>query len=460
MKKPTRWMMMKILDVLNSPWAIEPEKFKEVCTIYNRHLKGEKVDIASLEARAGKSFQRKEQGYIVEKGIAIVPVDGVISKKMNLFMDISGGASTQLIKRDIEMAIADEEVKAIILEIDSPGGTVDGTSELADFIASQRGQKPIISLADGCMCSAAYWIGSAADKIYLSSKTTQVGSIGVVSTHVDYSEANAQKGIKVTEIYSGKYKRINSEHEPLSKEGREYMQNNSDYLYSLFVDGVAANRGVTTKTVLDNMAEGKVYIGQQSIDVGLVDGFSTIDQLIESLSNNDKSNVQSLKAADKSPTQEEITMDNPTVESLEQDHPEVAQQLVTKGVTQERERIQAVQSQSMPGHESLVQEMMFDGKTTGPEAAVKILAAERANQAKVTTNVAADAEQLAKVPVTHSTENDTEANENKNLPFDARVKKRWESSAEIQAEFGGDFDAFKAYAEAQEAGNVRILGGK
>jgi signal peptide peptidase SppA len=274
---------MKILDVLNAPWAIIPDRLNEIQEIYFTHLRGEKIDLKLIEAQTGKKLQNEEQGYEVHGSVAVVPIEGVIAKKMNLFSRISGGASTQLIERDIRQALADPEVKSIILSIDSPGGTVDGTQELANFIYSIRGQKPLVTHTDGSMASGAYWIGSAANQLYISGDTVMIGSIGVVAQHVDYSKAEADEGIRVTEITAGKYKRIASQHAPLTEEGRAVIQEIVDDIYTAFVNDVARNRGTSADDVLSRMADGKIFIGKKSIEAGLVDGVSTLSDLIDDL---------------------------------------------------------------------------------------------------------------------------------------------------------------------------------
>jgi signal peptide peptidase SppA len=275
---------MKILDILNSPWAIIPDRLNEIIEIYNVHLKGEKIDIEFLKSEMGKPFNKDEKkNYEVMDGVAVIPIEGVIAKRMNMFTQISGGVSTQLLEKDFLQAINDPGVRSIILSIDSPGGTVDGTQELSNTIFKFRGWKPIWSFADGMMASAAYWIGSAAEKIYIVGDTTQVGSIGVVAEHVEISKAEEKMGVKTTEIYAGKYKRIASRYAPLSDEGREAIQKEVDYIYSVFVEDVARNRGVSLEKSLD-MADGKVYIGKQSVNAGLVDGVSTLPDMINLLS--------------------------------------------------------------------------------------------------------------------------------------------------------------------------------
>lgn len=274
---------MKILDVLNSPWAILPQQLSEITEIYATHLRGEKIDLRPIEAALGKPLENEEQGYQILHGVAIVPVHGVLSKRMNMFSRISGGASTELLARDIRQALDDPRVGALVLDIDSPGGQVDGVQTLADQIYEARGSKPIVAFADGKMASGAYWIGSAAEEIYLSGETVIVGSIGVVTQHVDYSKMEERVGIKTTEITAGKYKRIASEHAPLTDDGRAYIQSQIDEVYTVMVNSIARNRGVDADTVLKNMADGRLFIGKQAINAGLADGVSTLDALISDL---------------------------------------------------------------------------------------------------------------------------------------------------------------------------------
>lgn len=375
---------MKILDVLTSPWAIQPEKLIEIQSIYATHLRGEKIDIAGIEARLGKPLVNEQKPYDVVDGVALVDVSGVLAKRMNLFMQISGGASMQLIERDIKMALNDASVHSIILAIDSPGGTVDGTQGLANFIQGARAIKPIVALSDGVMASAAYWIGCAASKIYITNDTVAVGSIGVVAGHVDISRQEEQMGIKTTEIYAGKYKRIASQYAPLSEEGKQSIQSHVDYLYSIFVGAVAANRNVSEEKVLQDMADGRVLIGQQAIAAGLVDGVSTIDALIEDLNKNRAGVAQTI-------TQYSKGANMFTREQIIADSPELATAFRAEGATAERDRIQSVRAQSMLGHEALIESLAFDGVTSGAEAAMQVLAAEKSLQVQAASNLAIQA---------------------------------------------------------------------
>lgn len=463
---------MRLIDIVNGPWAITPEMLLEIQGIYGRHLRGEKINLDKIEAAIGKPLANKQGEYQVENGVAIIPIEGVIAKKMNLFSRISGGASSEMVKRDFNTAMEDPTVKSIILVIDSPGGTVDGTAELADAIYNTRGQKPIAAITDGMMASAAYWIGSAADSLYITSDTTAVGSIGVVASHTDYSRREEQLGIKTTEITAGKYKRIASQYAPLSEEGRANIQASVDYLYSAFVNDVARNRGVSPEQVLNDMADGRLFFGNQAITAGLVDGVSTLDELIKNMSEKPEKTWKSRPAGvvEAKTLTEVIPM---TKDELKAQHPDLYQAVLEEGKTEaatelqqsasaareegataERERIRSIEEQAVPGHEALIAELKFDGKTTGPEAAVRILAAEKKIREQAISDMTGEAP-----PVVGSPDPGTgSAADTASLPLEERAKAAWEKSAELQAEFGGSFERYLAFEKASASGQAKIFG--
>lgn len=459
---------MKILDVITSPWAIQPSKLLEIQGIYATHLRGEKIDLKGVEAALGKPLNNVAQGYEVRDGVAVLPICGVISKRMNLMSQISGGTSSELAARDFKTALADPAVNAIILQIDSPGGTVDGTENLANLIRAGKSTKPVVALADGMMASAAYWIGSAADAIYMTDSVTQVGSIGVVATHTDISAAEAARGVKTTEITAGKFKRAASQYGALTETGKQTIQDQVDYLYSVFVQTVADNRGVSVDAVLENMADGRVFIGQQAIDAGLVDGVSTLDALIAKLSQQGAGGMVTARRPAAVITQPAVAAESTSIQgdhpmsiTLQQviaDAPDVAEALRAEGsaaaATAERERIQSVFAQSMPGHDALINSLAFDGKTTGPEAAVAVLNAERTQRATALADRRADAPAAAPHAAAPTV---SHADVDASLPLEDRCKAQWDKDASLRAEFG-TLEGFTAYTRGCEKGRVRVLG--
>jgi signal peptide peptidase SppA len=319
---------MKLADIVNGYWAITPHMLTEIQNIYAVHMRGEKIDLEKVEAALGRPLANSKQGTVVQDGVAIIEIQGAIAKKMNLFSSISGGCSTQIVENDFMQALNDTAVKGIILNIDSPGGSVDGTFELADAIFQARGKKPVIAFSDGMIASAAYAVASACDSIYISGDTNPIGSIGVVSGHRDFSGAEAQAGVKTTEITAGAYKRVSSQYEPLTADGRAEIQSKVDYLYAGFVGTVARNRGVSTEKVLTDMADGRVFLGKQSIDNGLVDGVSTLPDIIASI-NNSSTKAKGAGVPPKQKEKRKMTK----AEILEQ-FPEVAAEIAADAATE------------------------------------------------------------------------------------------------------------------------------
>lgn len=379
---------MTVLDVLNAPWAILPNRLEEIQGIYAARSRGEELDIAAVEARIGRPLgTEQQQGYEVRNGAALIPLHGVLAQRMNLMTNMSGGTSTELFARDVQTAAADPTVKALILLADTPGGTVAGTQTAAAAVRAVRGVKPIATMVQGLMASAGVWIGSATDLTVLDSGTAQVGSIGVVATHVDVSQREQAMGIKTTEIVAGRFKRVASQYGPLTETGQRVIQDQVDYLYSLFVTDVAANRGVSVERVLDDMADGRMFIGQQAIDAGLADQISSLDMLIAQLTANPSASTGGRSAPSTQPPARFAMDENqPTPQTTAEwlaANPEVVASLRAEGAAAERQRIADVRARSMPGHEALIERLAADGKTSGVEAGDAVLAAEKAGLASV-----------------------------------------------------------------------------
>lgn len=462
---------MRLIDVINAPWAITPDLLAEIQEIYVRHMRGEKIDIKGLEAKLGAPLNNEPKGYEVQDGVAVLPIDGVIAKRMNLFSQISGGVSSQLVMRDFHAAMNDQGVVAIVLAIDSGGGTVDGTQELAQAIHAARGIKPILTHSDGMLASAAYWIGAAADKITVSSNNVIVGSIGIVTKHVDVSQAEARMGFKTTEISSGKYKRIASSYAPLSAEGLATIQADLDYVYSNFVDDIAQFRGTTPDDVLMRMADGRTFRGQQAIDNGLVDGVATLAETIEQARAMARSKSFSSRAGSAAAKTEKEKHMN--LETLKAEHPELVQAIVAEataglltkeqvdealavarqaGADLERQRIAAVREQLIPGHEALIEQLAMDGKTCGHEAAAKVLAAEKALREQNLAAIKGGGSTVvpdAAAPVVDAAASGGTAED--------RARAEWDKDEKLRAEFGGKFESFLAYASKAAAGKARIF---
>lgn len=377
---------MRILDILDAPWAISESKLMEIRDLYFAHTRREKLDLKAWEAATGLPAGAAPEPYKIVDGVAVIDIMGILTKSPSAWNRLCGMSSTQEIGRNLAQAVADNQVAAILLRVDSPGGMVDGTQELADAVYAVRGQKPIVALADGCMCSAALWIGAAADQVYITSDTTLVGSIGVVSAHTDISKAEEMSGRKTTEVYTGKHKRITSQYKPLSEEGFAVMKAQTDFITGVFVDAISKYRGASVDDVLARMADGRVFLGKQAIEAGLVDGVSTMAALIADLSQGRLPGRTEAGAASipTNPTMEIIM--SKTREQLAAEAPELLQAILAEGKAEgalaEAARVKGCLAASTPGYEAMALAFALDGKTDPGAAALAVIDAQNADLAK------------------------------------------------------------------------------
>lgn len=266
--------------IYEMPWAIQQEKLAAIVEMVHLRANGLETSFADAErapVMAAMSAPARNGG-----SVAILPIFGTISQRMNVMSDFSGGTSTEKFTTSFRQAMADSSVKAIVLNVDSPGGTIYGVDELASEIYKARGEKRVVAIANSLSASAAYWIGSAAEEFSVT-PGGEVGSIGVFAAHMDESTALAAEGIKTTLISAGKYKTEGNPYEPLSEEARTAMQSRVDDYYGMFVDAVARNRGVTAGRVKTGYGQGRVMGAQDALKAGMVDRVATLDQTLARL---------------------------------------------------------------------------------------------------------------------------------------------------------------------------------
>lgn len=261
------------------PWAIQREKLGVLADIIVARASGEKL--IDTEMAAAISDARAREVATIDGAVAVVPVYGVLSNKMDAMSAMSGGTSYAGIKKALHAALSSEDVKAVVLDIDSPGGSVPGTDELATEIRRIRGgDKPIIAQVNSLAASAAYWIAASTDEIVVT-PSGRAGSIGVYTAHDDISAALEKRGIKRTYISAGKYKVEGNETEPLSDEALKHIQDSINHSYGRFVDAVAEGRGTTRGKVEDGYGQGRVFYAQALMDRGMVDRVATLDETLE-----------------------------------------------------------------------------------------------------------------------------------------------------------------------------------
>lgn len=191
-----------------------------------------------------------------------------------------GGTSMRAVASTLQAAVANPAVKSILLRVSSSGGAIEGAQTLAAAVRKAAISKPVAAIADGSMLGVAYWIASAATKVYASELASMVGAIGAAIAHTDTSKASNDAGLRITEITAGKYKRITSSNGPLTAEGRATLQQRVDHFYRVFVEDVARYRGVSVDQVLRQMADGRVFLAGEAKQRGLIDGVMSVERLI------------------------------------------------------------------------------------------------------------------------------------------------------------------------------------
>jgi signal peptide peptidase SppA len=266
--------------VATTLWAITPSKMAEFLSVLAYRAADHEFTDAEIKARIGDG--EGSPGRLQGGALAIIPIRGVIAHRMGGMQESSGGTSAEGIGRMVRAAMADPGVSTILLDVDSPGGTVPGSQELAGELFELRGTKRIVAHVNSLAASAAYWLASQADEI-VSTPSGTIGSIGVFTVHQDLSAALEKEGIKVSLISAGKFKVAGNPFEPLSDEERAVIQAKVDAAYSQFVKDVARGRGVSASDVRTGYGEGRALTAKDAKAAGLIDRIASFDETISRL---------------------------------------------------------------------------------------------------------------------------------------------------------------------------------
>ncbi len=277
-----------IAEFLSTPWALMPERLNAVSAVMARwssHAPATAEVLAGIDTdKLAREARRQTATSVSGGGIAVLPLYGVITQRGNMIEDVSGpgSVSTQKFAAALRQALADESVSQILIDIDSPGGSVYGVAELADEIVAARAQKPIIAIANSLAASAAYWIGCSASEFYVT-PGGEVGSIGVWQAHFDYSQALAAEGVTPTLISAGTYKVEGNPYAPLEPEAQAFMQSRVDDYFLTFSKAVAKGRDVPIAQVRNGMGQGRVLGADAALEQNMVDGIVTLDEAIRKM---------------------------------------------------------------------------------------------------------------------------------------------------------------------------------
>ena len=223
---------------------------------------------------------RRDRDYQVAGTTAVIPCVGELAHRGSWMDAVSGVASYQALGDMIATALRDPGVEGIIIDLDSPGGEAAGCLDFSEWLASQRGTKPIWAIANQLACSAAYAIASACDRILIG-ESAYAGSIGVVAYHADISRALDAAGVQVSYIYAGARKVDGAPEMPLSADARAAAQAAVDAEYDRFCRVVAANRNLTVEAV--RATEAGIYRGPDAVSAGLADAIATPEEALATM---------------------------------------------------------------------------------------------------------------------------------------------------------------------------------
>lgn len=312
-----------LLSIYNKPWLIEPNAAVQMLELFNSIKAGEdefkptQVKAASvLRSMSGVMVapmstweMRDFQGFAGAETV-VIPMSGPLMKS-----DYCGALGTASLRSLFAAAEAESSVKNIILAVDSPGGTVDGTEGFAGQIGAST--KRTICAVDGMCASAAMWIGSSCDEMYATSQTDFVGSIGTMVSMTDNSEAMKSRGVVLREYYATASTDKNKVfQEARDGDGKALISEVLDPINNVFMATVTANRGGKLNA---STLTGKMYPAQAAVELGLLDGVMSMEQIISNCKTTNNYTYM-------------------TAEQIKAAHPEAYNAIVATGVSQERER--------------------------------------------------------------------------------------------------------------------------
>ena len=449
---------MNDLFKIGKYWAIEPDYLKAISK-------------ESLSTRSEKPLSNS-RSVSIRDGTAIIPIHGVITARTTLFSLFAGGTSLEDLAKDFSEALNSNEVTSILFDIDSPGGVAVGPFEMAEMIFKGRSKKPIYSYIGRNGSSAAYWLASATEKIFVN-PSALVGSIGVVTT-IPVQEQPDMDGYKNIEIVSS-----NAGHkrpDPKTKEGLAEIRRELDDLESTFIESIAKYRSITPEIIKADFGGGGVVIGKEAVKRNMADALGTYEEVLGLLNQQNQSitiNNQIMSKEQNKEINAGISKKEITADYIKKEFPDVTKAIIQEvsedikksafnegvlaGAKQERDRILAIESAALPGHEDLIEEAKKDGSITAEKLALKLIAAEKNKASDYLANTKKAEEDIPKIGPNIDKSDTGEKQIPKDAPLETRAKSIWESNAKIRAEFGEDFDAYFAFAKANESGQVRIL---
>jgi len=263
------------LDQYMGLWAVEESRF---LALFDR-VAGMDLLAHVMENRAQTAATTTRKSAKSSGTIGIIDIQGTMTKAGS---SLSTAGSTVLIRQAVRQAAGDADIAAIVLRIDSPGGTVAGTADLAREVARANEKKPVVAFVEDLAASAAYWVASQAGKVIANDKTAMVGSIGTFLAMYDLSAAAAMQGIKPVVIRAGAYKGVGFEGTEITDDQKAYWQERVDKIQVEFSAGIARGRGFSAEKI-NALADGKIHVASDALGFGLIDEIQSLDETIDQL---------------------------------------------------------------------------------------------------------------------------------------------------------------------------------
>jgi ClpP class serine protease len=432
-------------------WAIEPDSLKNL------------YRLKDFESLAFKSETRlnNTRSVLIRDGTAIIPIYGPITARSDLFTFFLGGTALSDLAKDFQAALDNDQIKAILFDIDSPGGVALGPMEMAQAIFNARGKKPIWSYVGRNCSSAAYWLASATERI-IANPSALLGSIGVVTT-IPIQEETDSEGYKNIEVVSSNAGRKRPD--PRTTEGMAEIKRELDDLESQFIASVAHYRSTTIDAVKNDFGQGGVLIGKNAVLSGMADEIGTYEETLTKLnqkfSTTKKINFMSNK--------ESIARENITADFIKSEFPDIAEKIQNdafaegkkagflEGIKSERERILAIEEAALSGHDDLVTQAKRDSNMTAEKLALQIISREKQRGTKYLEGVKEAEKEMPRIDPSFESNTSSKTKIDMDAPLEDRAKSEWQNDAKLRSEFNNDYDAFLAYKKASENQQVKIL---
>lgn len=376
--------------VEGEPWLITGNYLETILSIAQGY-----GDKASLPSSVRGNYSKPE---MLHGGVAVMAVRGPIFRYADLFTDVSGATALARMMSDFAEMRDDPGVRAIVLDIDSPGGEARGINEFSAMVREATKIKPVVAYVGGTAASAAYWIASACSEIVADSLAS-LGSIGAVMGWTDSSKQQEMLGLKAYEIVSSQSPKKRMD--PASQDGRAMYQERVDALAEIFIGAVAENRRTTAENVIENFGQGGIMLAGAAIAVGMADRIGSMETVLSELAARDRPAPRHI-TAEVQTMPIEMTAEAVNKDWLAANRPEVLKEIQDEaraaGALEERKRIQAIEGAAIPGHEAIVAKAKYEQPMSAEAMALEILQAERKTRATTAQALAADAEGVAVDP--------------------------------------------------------------